>query len=77
MNAFRSLIAHIYSVAKANTLVYLFHDLGSGVSLVGIADIFPQLRVLNQQYFDIADYVGSYYGQSGLIGARLGSYREH
>jgi len=31
------------------------------------------LRLLIQQYFDIADYVGSSYGKSSLIGARLGS----
>jgi len=42
---------------------------------VGISAILPQLRLLIQQYFDIADYVGSPYGQSSLIGAPLGSYQ--
>jgi hypothetical protein len=53
MNAFRSLIANIYSVADATALVYLFHELEYGLSLVGIASILPQLRLLIQQYFDI------------------------
>jgi hypothetical protein len=53
MNAFRSLIANIYSVADATALVYLFHELEYGLTLVGIAAILPQLRLLIQQYFDI------------------------
>jgi hypothetical protein len=34
--------------------------LGYGLSLVGIAAILPQLRLLIQQYFDIGDYVVSF-----------------
>ena len=59
MNEWGSLIAHIYSVAKATTLVYLFHERSYVASLVGIAAILIKLRLLIQQYFDIADYVGS------------------
>jgi hypothetical protein len=44
---------HIY--AKAPTLTYSFH----GSSLVGIAVILPELRLLIQQYFNIVDYVCS------------------
>jgi hypothetical protein len=50
MNAFRSLLANIYSVADATALVYVFHELGYELSLVGIAAILPQLRLLIQQY---------------------------
>ena len=46
-------------VAEATALVYVFHELGYEASLVGIAAILPHLRWLIQQYFDIADYVGS------------------
>ena len=70
MNALRSIITRIYSVAKSTALVYLFHELGYEASLVGIPAILPQLRLLIQQYFDITAY-----GQSSLIGARLGSYQ--
>jgi hypothetical protein len=75
MNEWGSLIAHIYSVAKATTLVYLFHERSYVASLVGIAAILSQLRLLIQQYFDIADYVVSSYRQSSPIGVRLGSYQ--
>ena len=75
MNEWRSFIAHIYSVAKATTLVYLSPARGYVASHVGIAAILSQLRLLIQQYFDIADYVVSFYGQSSSIGVRLGSYQ--
>jgi len=75
MNALRSIATHIYLVAKSTALVYLFQELGNEASLVGIAAIVPQLRLLIQQYFDIAAYVGSPYGQPSPIGARLGSYQ--
>jgi hypothetical protein len=75
MNEWGSLIAHIYSVAKATTLVYLFHERSYVASLVGIAAILIKLRLLIQQYFDIADYVVSSYRQSSPIGVRLGSYQ--
>jgi hypothetical protein len=48
---------HVY--AKAPTLTYSFHELGDGSSLVGIAVILPELRLLIQQYFNIVDYVCS------------------
>jgi hypothetical protein len=44
---------HISVVADAIALVYVFHELGYGLSLLGIAAILPQLRLLTQQYFDI------------------------
>jgi hypothetical protein len=54
--------AYFYVHAKATALVYSFHKLGNEASLVGIAAIFLELRLLIQQYFDIVDYVGSLYG---------------
>jgi hypothetical protein len=35
---------HVY--AKAPTLVYLFHEIGDEVPLVGITAILPELRLL-------------------------------
>ena len=52
---------HVYT--KALTLSYSFHELVDEASLVGIAAILPELRLLIQEYFDIVDYVGSLYGQ--------------
>jgi hypothetical protein len=42
---------HVY--AKAPTLAYSSHELGEEASLVGIAAILSELRLLIQQYFDI------------------------
>jgi hypothetical protein len=53
---------HVY--VKVPALVYSFHELGDEASLVvGIVTILPELHLLIQQYFDIADYFGSLYGQ--------------
>ena len=50
--------AHLIS-SQSPASVYLFHELGYEVSLVGVAAILPHLPFLIQQYFEIADYVGS------------------
>jgi hypothetical protein len=50
--------AHLIS-SLSYAHVYLFHELGYEASHVGIAAILPHLRLLIQQYFDIADYAGS------------------
>jgi hypothetical protein len=49
---------HLIS-SQTIALVYLLHELGYEASLVGNSAILPHLRLLIQQYFDIADYVGS------------------
>ena len=56
---------HVYT--KAPALAYSFHDLGDEASLVKIAAILPELRLLIQHYFDIVNYVGSFYGQKSII----------
>ena len=71
MSVWRTLIAHLFSAvsiyhhvnAKAPALAFSFNELGDEASLVGIAVILPELRLLIQQYFDIMDNVGSLYGQ--------------
>ena len=49
MKTLRSIITHIYSVAKYTVLIYLFHELRYEASLVAIAAILPQLPLLIQQ----------------------------
>ena len=56
----QGILLRIY--AKATALDYSFHKLGNEASLVGVAAILLELRLLIQQYFDVVDYVGSLYG---------------
>ena len=42
---------HYHVYAKSPAIAYLLHELGGGASLVRIAAILPELRLINQQYF--------------------------
>jgi hypothetical protein len=64
---------HVYT--KAPALAYSFHDLGNEASLVKIATILPELRLLIQHYIDIVNYVGSFYGKKVSFVFDLGSYQ--